>query len=677
VAGGVISMSKVRFKYLSVSLSVGLVALICFASLLSGTLPAQAATAPSLGTAGAYAVLAGTTVTNTGPTAVIGGDVGVAPGSAITGFPPGTISGGIIHVGNDAPTILAQTDLVNAYNTAAGQPFDVDLTGQDLGGMALAPGVYSFSSAAQLTGTLTLSGGPTDVWIFQIGSTLTTAANSSVVFRGGGQNCNVFWQVGSSATIGTTTTFVGNILALTTINLNTGASLAGRALARNGAVNLNSNAVTVCSLCPPIIVTSAPPSPLPPGTVGVAYPPVTFSASGGTGPYTFAVTTGAVPPPMVLNPGTGVLSGTPGAAGTYTFVVTATDTGTQTPCQGSQIFVIVINDAECIINLSPASLPSATPGIPYSQTITADNGTAPYTFTVTFGSPPPGLTLASNGVLSGMATTPGSYTFTVTATDSSVALPPCSGARIYTVLVNCLAITVSPLTLPDGTLLHSYNQTITASGGKAPYTFSVGFPGAPPGLTLAPDGTLSGLPTVSGSYTFTAIATDANLCAGSQIYTIKISTPPPPVRQPSSNRAPSQGGGNVSPPRPMTPNFVVTGACVERQGQSDKITLCLKNATSSPQKFSARLLANNTQVGQKTFDVPPNGELCDSWLVDAAQGTKTYSINVDGFVQNNLPPCPPGGVARTPSSNIWIYFVIALVVILIIIALVFIMRRRT
>jgi hypothetical protein len=675
-------MSKVRFKYLSVSLSVGLAALLCFASFLSGTSPALAATAPSLGTAGNYAVLAGTTVTNTGPTAIIGGDVGVAPGSAITGFPPGTVTGGIIHVGNDAATILAKTDLVNAYNAAAGQPFDTDLTGQDLGGMTLVPGVYSFSSFAQLTGTLTLSGGPTDVWIFQIGSTLTTASNSSVVFRGqGGQNCNVFWQVGSSATLGTATAFVGNILALTTITLDTNATLAGRALARNGAVNLAANAITVCSICNPIIVTSAPPIPLPPGAVGAAYGPVTFTASGGTAPYTYTVTSGAVPPPMVLNPATGVLSGIPNAAGSYTFIVTATDSTPGIPgCSGSQIYTIDINAAQCgPITLSPTSLPSATPGIFYSQTITASGGNAPYTYTKTFGSYPPGVTLSAGGVLSGTPTMPGSYTFTVTATDSTVAAPPCSGSQIYTLLVNCPVITISPTTLPDGTQFYFYNQTITASGGTAPYTFSVGFPGPippVPGLTLASNGTLSGTPTTPGSYTFTVIATDANSCAGSQIYTIQILAAPP-TRKPSAPRSPAPGGVNISP-QPMTPNFVVTRACVERQGQSDKITLCVKNTTSSPLKFVAKLLANNTQVGQKSFDVPPNGDLCDSWLVDATQGTKNYSIDIDGHVQNNLPICPPGGFAPTPSSNtnVWIYFVIALVVILIIIALYFIMRRR-
>ena len=163
------------------------------------------ATAPSLGTAANFAVLAGSTVTNTGPTALIG-DLGVSPGTAITGFPPGSRDRGTIHAG-DAVAAQAEVDLTTAYNVLAGEAVDQDLTGQDLGGHTLTPGVYHFSSSAQLTGTLTLDaqGDPNAVFVFQIGSTLTTASNSSVVLINGADACNVFWQVGSSATLGTST----------------------------------------------------------------------------------------------------------------------------------------------------------------------------------------------------------------------------------------------------------------------------------------------------------------------------------------------------------------------------------------------------------------------------------------------------------------------------------------
>jgi hypothetical protein len=192
-----------------------------------------------------FFVLAGSTVTNTGPT-IIQGNVGLYPGTSITGFPPGSVTG-IIHV-NDATAGLAQSDLTNAYiAAAAAQPSTTNLTGQDLGLLPpLTPGVYKFSDSAQLTGTLTLNNqgsNPNALFVFQIGSTLTTASNSVVNFENGVDD-NVFWQVGSSATLGTDTAFTGNILALASITLNTGATiLDGRALARNGAVTLDTNTI--------------------------------------------------------------------------------------------------------------------------------------------------------------------------------------------------------------------------------------------------------------------------------------------------------------------------------------------------------------------------------------------------------------------------------------------------
>jgi cysteine-rich repeat protein len=197
-----------------------------------------------LGNAQSFAVLGGSTVTSTGSTSVFG-DLGVDPGLAVTGFPPGLVSNGTIQAGT-AVTLQAQNDTTTAYIALAAQSPTLDLTGQDLGGQTLVPGVYHFASSAQLTGALTLDalGDPAAVFVFQIGSTLTTASNSSVLVINGAQDCNIFWQVGSSATLGTTTEFKGNILALTSITLVTGAQISGRALARNGAVTLDTNSVS-------------------------------------------------------------------------------------------------------------------------------------------------------------------------------------------------------------------------------------------------------------------------------------------------------------------------------------------------------------------------------------------------------------------------------------------------
>jgi hypothetical protein len=197
-----------------------------------------------LGTSANFAVLGGSAVTNTGTSAIVG-NVGVAPGTSISGFPPGVVTGGTIH-NNDSVAIAAQADLATAYGNAAGQMLTQDLTGQNLGSLVLAAGVYHFATSAQLTGTLTLngSGNPNSVFVFQIGTTLTTASASMVVVENGAQAANIFWQVGSSATLGTSSTFIGNILALTSITTTTSVTMAGRLLAINGAVTMDTLALT-------------------------------------------------------------------------------------------------------------------------------------------------------------------------------------------------------------------------------------------------------------------------------------------------------------------------------------------------------------------------------------------------------------------------------------------------
>jgi hypothetical protein len=303
---------------------VGVLSGAGFAALLCGASGAFAQTAPPLGAAQSFAVLGGSTVTNTGPSTITG-DLGVSPGSAVTGFPPGVVVSGTIHAA-DAVALAAQNSVTTAYNSLAGQACTQDLTGQNLGGQTLIAGVYCFLSSAQLTGTLTLNaqGNANAVFIFRIGSTLTTASSSTVVMINGGSRCNVFWQVGSSATLGTGTSLAGNILALTSITLTTGTSVInGRILARNGAVTLDTNMVSSCgaSTSPPAITFA--PSTVPDGAVGVAYSQ-TFTASGGAPPYRFAVTLGALPPGLTLTQA-GVLSGTPTTPGTFRFSVRPTD----------------------------------------------------------------------------------------------------------------------------------------------------------------------------------------------------------------------------------------------------------------------------------------------------------------------------------------------------------------
>ena len=227
------------------------VAILVSASLLLAVPMAFSAQAPvGLGTAQSFAVLAGSAITNTGPS-VISGSVGLAPGSSVGGFPPGIVLAGTTQVANGM-ALQAKNDLVTAYNDAAGRSSTATVSG-DLAGRTLTSGVYTSASSLGLSGQLTLDaqGNPNAVFIFQAGSSLIVGSSSQVILIGGAQACNVYWQVGSSATIGTASAFVGNIMALTSITMTTAATLQGSALARNGAVTLDTNTITKATCAAP------------------------------------------------------------------------------------------------------------------------------------------------------------------------------------------------------------------------------------------------------------------------------------------------------------------------------------------------------------------------------------------------------------------------------------------
>jgi len=222
-------------------LRAGLILLASLSTLLFTSSALGATASVGLGTAASFSVLGGSTVTNTGPTTMFG-DLGLSPGSSVTGAPHVL---GATHV-DDAVAIGAKNALTTAYNDAAGRPSNGS-AGTDLAGQVFLPGVRTASSSLLLSsGTVTLDaqGNPNAVFIFQIGSTLITSSNTSVQLINGAQACNVFWQVGSSATLGTGTRFVGTIMALATITANTAATIHGRLLASTGAVNLDTNTIT-------------------------------------------------------------------------------------------------------------------------------------------------------------------------------------------------------------------------------------------------------------------------------------------------------------------------------------------------------------------------------------------------------------------------------------------------
>jgi hypothetical protein len=330
-----------QFRLSPRSASAGVVAVLVGIGV--ALVPAGAATADTtidgpidLGTATAFSVLGASTVTNTGPS-VLSADLGLSPGTSIIGFPPGLV-GGTTHA-TDAVAAQAQVDLTTAYNVAASlTPTTTGLT--DLVDLSLAPGVYS-GQALSLSGELTLAGSATSVWVFQSASTLVTGSASLITVTGGASACNVFWQVADSATLGSGSDFTGTIMAKQSITATSTATIAGRLLADNGAVTLDSNVITTPTGCAPAGAVSTSPTITSgaPTATGVVGTPYSFRVtSSGTPTATYAVT-GSLPTGLSLDATTGAITGTPTTPGTYTFTIAASN-GTNPSASATYTIVI-------------------------------------------------------------------------------------------------------------------------------------------------------------------------------------------------------------------------------------------------------------------------------------------------------------------------------------------------
>jgi len=265
------------------------------------------------------------------------------------------------------------------------------------------------------------------------------------------------------------------------------------------------------------------PATLPDGYIGVAYN-VQISVTGGVAPYTYTVTSGSLPGGMSLNTSTGILSGTPSSLGTFNFDVTVKDSNL---CTGVKSYTLKILCGT--ITISPTGLPAGKVGTPYSQTLIATGGIAPYTFSLKSGSTlPAGLSLNPAGDITGTPTTAGTTNFIIRVDDANA----CFVEKQYSLVISpatCPAITLSPATLPNGNVNVAYNQTITATGGTAPYQFTVTTGSLPPGLTLTAGGVLSGIPTTTGTFNFTIQATDSVYCTGSKAYSVVINQACPTI----------------------------------------------------------------------------------------------------------------------------------------------------
>ena len=376
---------------------------------------------------------------------------------------------------------------------------------------------------------------------------------------------------------------------------------------RSYTINIGSNILTVS------------PVTLPNGTQGTSYSQ-TITASGGSAPYSFAVTAGTLPTGLSLSSG-GVLSGTPSANGSFSFTVQATDPGFNT---GSRSYTVIINLAA--LTISPSSLPAGTVGTAYSQTATASGGSAPYSYAVLSGSLPTGLSLNSGtGAITGTPTVAGSYSFTIQATDTT----PNTGTRDYTINIGSNILIVSPSTLPNGTQNTAYSQTVSASGGTAPYTFAVTSGSLPTGLSLSSGGVISGTPTGSGSSSFTMQATDSAGNTGSQAYTVNIGTASLTVN-PSSLPA---GTRNIAYSQTVSAN-----------GGTGPYTF-----TISAGALPAGLSLSSAGVISGT----PTGSGSSSFTVRALDtlgnvGTRLYNVNIGTITLTINPATLPSAVVGRP-----------------------------
>ncbi|MCW2797174.1 ice-binding family protein [Nocardioides sp.] len=392
-------MTSRRHTFIAMAATVPLSGLAALALIVAtSTTPASAAPNPvGLGAATSFAVLAGTTVTNTGPSTV-SGDLGVSPGSAVTGFPPGLVVNGAEHSA-DPVAQQAQNALTAAYLDAESRIPDTDMTGLDLGGKTLVPGVYNATSSMFLTGTVTLNaqGNPNAVFIFQAVSTLVTAVDSRVVLVGGALPCNVYWQVGSSATLNTGTQFAGTVMALTSISAQTGASVRGRLLARNGAVTLDRNSILAsdCAGSPPPVTVTQTATETVTATATVPGPAVTETTTVPGPTQTVTVTDAAVPGP--------------------TQTVTVTDAAVPGPTQTVTVTDAAVPGPTQTVTATGAAVPGPT------VTVTATPG-ANATTTVT-ATPAPAATVTVTATAAAPTTTSGSTQTPTTSPTSSTETP--------------------------------------------------------------------------------------------------------------------------------------------------------------------------------------------------------------------------------------------------------------
>lgn len=408
---------------------------------------------------------------------------------------------------------------------------------------------------------------------------------------------------------------------------------------------------------------SIAPASLPAGTAGIAYSTTSLAASGGNAPYAFSLASGALPSGLTLA-SNGTLSGTPTSSGNFSFTAKVTDAFSYT---GTRSYTLTIVAGSMAI--TPATLPAPIYSSSYSQQLTVSGGVAPYTFSINGGSLPTGIALSSTGTLTGSPSSPGTYTFSVTAVDSSSNLT--SVSQSYTLTIATPFIDITPITLPAATVGTGYSTSISASGGVAPFDYGIAFGALPAGMSLTSTGTLSGTPTTAGTFTFGVRASDTNRFTGVRPYSFVVGQQAPVAANINQTLAANSGASTISASLsggPTTSLAVVTPPAhgtVSITGatgftytptpgyagiDSFTYTATGPGGTSAPATVNLAITPPTVVIGTTTLaNATQNVPYTAS--ISASGGTAPYSYTiVSGALPSGMALAPTGSLTGTPTA---------------------------